>query len=728
MERLTRTMIRYRWAVVATWAVVFLVSGWTMSGLSKLLTNRFSIPGSDTARAESVLQKDYGRRSDGSFQIVVRARPGEPASQIQPAVEAAAARAVKVVPTGKLVAVQRVSDTTLQAVIASNLEPADAKGYTKNVREAVGAIPGAETYVTGAAAVTYDTDKVFARDARVGELFTAIPLAFLILLFVFGSLAVLLPLIFAAAAIPTTLAIIWIFAHFMELSTYLQNLVMLIGLGIAIDYSLFIVYRYREERRSGAEKEDAIVKTMTTAGRAVVFSGTAVAIGLALMLAMPLPFMRGFGVGGLFIPLVSIVCALTLLPVLLYFMVDKLDSLRLIPKRIAERRADEEHNMWGRLARFIMRRPVPVAVATTTVLILLALPLLSLQVGPGTNKGVPQNLESVRGLNILSAEIGEGAIAPTDVIIDTHRPGGVRTPAVQEALQRLTSLVQADPEAAGVTGADSPAAALAANGRYLHVQITGKHEYGSPQELDFVKRFRDTYVPEAKFPSGVDVYAGGGPPSSVDVIETAYGAFPWLVLAVLVLTYFLLLRAFRSLLLPLKAIILNLLSIGAAYGLLVMVFKWGAGSALGLQSFDQIEFWIPIFLFAMLFGLSMDYEVFLVSRMREEWDGGRSNEDAVAAGLAKTGRLVTAAGLIMFAAFMGFVVGSILGLQQFGFGLAAAILIDVSIIRALLVPSAMKLFGRWNWWLPPNVARVFRVKPSPLARKTGAPAVSPAGR
>jgi putative drug exporter of the RND superfamily len=728
LERLTRTMIRYRWAVVAAWAVIFLVSAWTMSGLSKLLTNRFSIPGSDTARAEQVLQKDYGRRSDGSFQIVVRAKGGETASALEPTVKEAADRAVKVVPTGKLVAVQRVSGSTLEAIIVSNLEPADAKGYTDDIRRAVGTIPRADTYVTGAAAVTYDTDKIFARDAKVGELFTAIPLAFLILLFVFGSLAVFLPLVFAAAAIPTTLAIIWVCAHFMELSTYLQNLVMLIGLGIAIDYSLFIVYRYREERRAGAEKEDAIARTMATAGRAVVFSGTAVAIGLALMLAMPLPFMRGFGVGGLVIPLVSIVCALTLLPVLLYFLVDKLDRVRLLPRRILERRADEEHNMWARLARFIMRRPLPVAFATTAVLIAAAVPVLALQVGPGTNKGIPQDLESVRGLNILSAEIGEGAIAPTDVIVDTHRAGGVRTPEVQSALQRLTALVQADPEVATVSGADAPTSALAANGRYLHIQITGKHEYGSPEAIDFVKRFRDRIVPAAGFPAGVDVYAGGGPPSSVDVIDTAYGAFPWLVLAVLVLTYFLLLRAFRSLLLPLKAIILNLLSIGAAYGLLVVVFKWGGGSVLGLQSFDQIEFWIPIFLFAMLFGLSMDYEVFLVSRMREEWDHGRPNEAAVAAGLAKTGRLVTAAGLIMFAAFMGFVVGSILGLQQFGFGLAAAILIDVSIIRALLVPSAMALFGRWNWWLPGNVARVFRVKPSPLAEKGHAPALSPTGR
>ncbi len=212
----------------------------------------------------------------------------------------------------------------------------------------------------------------------------------------------------------------------------------------------------------------------------------------------------------------------------------------------------------------------------------------------------------------------------------------------------------------------------------------------------------------------------------MDFLDLTYSAFPWLVLGVLLLTYFLLLRAFRSIVLPLKAIILNLLSITAAYGLLVVFFKWGVGSALGLISFDQIEGWIPVFIFAMVFGLSMDYEVFLVSRMREEWDAGHDNETAVVLGLARTGRIVTAAGLVMFAAFMGFVAGSIVGLQQFGFGLAAAIILDVTIIRALLVPSAMKLFGRWNWWLPRNVARVFRVRNSPLAPR-GRPAADPGG-
>ena len=243
--------------------------------------------------------------------------------------------------------------------------------------------------------------------------------------------------------------------------------------------------------------------------------------------------------------------------------------------------------------------------------------------------------------------------------------------------------------------------------------------------MDFVDRLRGEIVPAAGFPEGVDVFAGGGPPSSVDFLDQIYGTFPWLVLGVLALTYVLLLRAFRSLVLPLKAIVLNLLSIGAAYGLLVVFFKWGAGEPFGLQSYDQIEGWIPVFLFAMLFGLSMDYEVFLVSRMREEWDAGASNERAVAVGLAKTGRIVTAAGLIMIAAFSGFMVGRILGLQQFGFGLAVAIAVDITIVRALLLPSAMALFGRWNWWLPGKVARVARVEPSPLARKPAGAAATP---
>ena len=331
-------------------------------------------------------------------------------------------------PTSEVAGVQPVSDSVVSARIVSTLQPADAKGYTDDMRAAVGTIPGAQIYVSGQAAIEHDLDPVFAHDLTVGELFIAIPIALLILVFVFGTLAFLIPFVFAAAAIPTTLGIIWIFANFMELTTYLQNLVMLIGLGIAIDYSLLVVYRYREELADADSKEDAVVRTMATAGRAVVFSGTAVGIGLALMLFMPLPFMRGFGIGGLVIPLVSVVCAMTLLPVLLYFLAAKLDRVRLIPKRVVERREDQESNFWIRLSRQIMRRPVLFAAGTATFLVILALPVLTMELGPGSNKGIPQDLEGVQGLNIISDAVGEGALAPTQIAIDTGQDGGAERP------------------------------------------------------------------------------------------------------------------------------------------------------------------------------------------------------------------------------------------------------------------------------------------------------------
>jgi putative drug exporter of the RND superfamily len=728
MERWTRRMIRYRWGVLLVWAAVLAVSLVATAGLSDLLTNRFTLPGTDTARAERILEDRFGQKTTGSFTIVARGGPGSADGLVEP-MEAAAARASAELPTSEVASVQAVSDRVVTAQLVSGLAPAEAKGYTDDMRAAVGEIPGAEVHVSGQAAIEHDLDPVFAEDLKIGEIFIAIPIALLILIFVFGTLAFLLPFVFAGVAIPTTLAIIWIFANFMELTTYLQNLVMLIGFGIAIDYSLLIVYRYREELRKAATREDAIVRTMETAGRAVVFSGSAVGIGLALMLFMPLPFMRGFGIGGLVIPLVSVVCALTLLPSLLWFLASPLDRVRLIPKRIAERRANEERNMWVRLSRTIMARPLLFAATTTAVLVLVALPVFTMQVGPGSNEGIPQDLEGIRGLNIISEELGGGALAPTAVVVDTGRPGGASDPAVQAALARLGEGLGADPEVAGVVFDPGDPQSVDATGRYLHVQVIGESEYGRPAALDFVERLRDDIVPAAAFPEGVAVFAGGGPPSGVDFLDLTYGAFPWLVAGVLLLTYVLLLRAFRSLLIPLKAIVLNLLSIAAAYGLLTIFFKWGAAEWFGLIAFDQIEGWIPVFVFAMVFGLSMDYEVFLVSRMREEWDATGDNVQAVSLGLAKTGRIVTAAGLIMFAAFMGFVAGSIVGLQQFGFGLAAAILIDVTIVRALLVPSAMALFGRWNWWLPAGVARVFRVQPSPLQPKApGRPAPSPSGR
>jgi uncharacterized membrane protein YdfJ with MMPL/SSD domain len=368
-----------------------------------------------------------------------------------------------------------------------------------------------------------------------------------------------------------------------------------------------------------------------------------------------------------------------------------------------------------------MRRPGLVAGVSAGFLLVLALPVLALELGPGSNEGIPRRLEAIRGYEVLTRAIGAGAVAPTNIVVDTGAPGGARAPEIGRAVARLARGLGADPQVAAVR-LDTTAQHVDPTGRYLNIEVVGKEEYGTPGSLAFVDRLRGRIVPAAGFPATAMVFAGGGPPGGRDFLDLTYRWFHWLLLAVLVGTFFLLMRAFRSIVLPAKAIVLNLLSIGAAYGLLVVVFKWGAGAWVGLTPFDQIEGWIPVFLFAMLFGLSMDYEVFLVSRMREEWDSGASNEDAVVLGLTKTGRLVTAAGLIMFAAFMGFVAGSLVGLQEFGLGLAAAILIDVTIVRALLVPSAMVLFGKWNWWLPTGLARLVRVQPSPLRRRSGPPA------
>jgi RND superfamily putative drug exporter len=373
-----------------------------------------------------------------------------------------------------------------------------------------------------------------------------------------------------------------------------------------------------------------------------------------------------------------------------------------------------------------MRRPSAFLVGGAVVLVAAAIPIFALQLTPGSARGIPQTPEAVRGLNVLRAAVGPGALSPTTIVVDAGQGQSVRDTRIQSAIRRLETRLYADREVAFVQSGLTRRF-VDASGRYEQVIVAGKHEYGDEPAKSFVSRLRGSIIPGSGFPNGVRVFAGGGPPQGVDFLDRAYGMFPWLVLAVLVLTYLLLMRAFRSIVLPLKAVLLNLLSVAASYGMLVVVFRWGVGDTLaGLYTFPQVEGWIPIFLFAILFGLSMDYEVFLVTRMRETWDEERDNVRAVSYGLERTGLIVTAAAIVMVAAFLGFVAGSIVGLQEFGMGLAVAIFVDATIVRALLVPALMALFGRWNWWLPERIARVVRVAPSPLAEP--APALRPAGR
>jgi RND superfamily putative drug exporter len=706
MLRLSDAMQRARYAVAAAWLIAAVLSLAAVTGafgtkLNDLLSNRFDLPGTESERALTLVSDHFGQRTDSGYTIVFQGR-------IAPAAQAAALqRAADVLPDARIGPLQPAGPGVSFAEIGTRLEPQPAALRVEPMRRAIGGVGGGRVYVSGQVAINHDLQPVFDADLRRGEEI-AIPIAVLVLLIVFGTAtATLVPLLMAAGTVPVTLGLLWILAHELNMAIYVTNLVTLIGIAIAIDYSLLVVYRFREELVAGADEREALRITMRTAGHAVLFSGVTVAIGLACLVLIPLPFIRSMGVGGLLIPVVSILAAMTLLPALLAMFGSSLLRLR-VP--LIGLRPDGEGGVWERIAELIMRRPALVAGLTGGFLVLCALPAPFLSLTPGSSKGLPAQVSSVQGLELLERTLGPGAISPLVAVVDSGRAGGIS--GAKPAIRRLVGELRTDPE---VTFVQSPTGTSARtylppdpSGRYARVVVATRHDYGTDQAKKLARRFRDSYVPEARFGSS-RVYAGGGPPAGVDFIDRAYGVFPWLVLGVLAITYLVLMRAFRSLLLPLKAVILNLLSVGATYGLLVITFRWGAGTLIGLPQANQIEAWIPMFLFAMLFGLSMDYEVFLLSRMREAYDETGETERAVALGLMRTGRIVTAAAAIMVAAFSGFVLGSLIGLVQFGFGLAAAITIDATIVRALLVPALMKLMGEWNWYLPPWIARLLRV-------------------
>ena len=699
-------MRRARYAVAAAWLVAAVLSLAAVTGafgtnLNDLLSNRFDLPGTESEQTRSLLAEHFGQRPDSGYTIVF-------AGDVAPAAQSAALkRAARVLPDARVGPLQPAGPGLAFAQIDTRLEPQPAALRVEDMRTAIGGVAGGRVYVSGQVAINHDLQPVFDADLQRGEAI-AIPIAVLVLLVVFGTLtATLVPLLMAAGTVPVTLGLLWLLAHEMNMAIYVTNLVTLIGIAIAIDYSLLVVYRFREELLRGSATPEALRTTMRTAGHAVLFSGATVAIGLACLVLIPLPFIRSMGVGGLLIPLVSISAALTLLPALLAVFGGSLLRLR-VP--LIGLRPERGGGVWARIAETIMRRPALVAGITGGFLVLCALPAPLLSLTPGSSKGLPSQSESVQGLELLERTLGPGTITPLIAVVDSGRAGGLV--ALRPALERLVAEVRADPE---VTIVQTPTdAGLPTylppdpSGRYARIVVSTRHDYGTDQAKKLALRFRGTYVPEAGFGSA-RVYAGGGPPAGVDFIDRAYGAFPWLVAIVLLATYLVLMRAFRSLLLPLKAVILNLLSVGATYGLLVVAFRWGWGGVIGLPQADQIEAWIPIFLFAMLFGLSMDYEVFLLSRMRELYDETGDTERAVALGLMHTGRIVTAAAAIMVAAFSGFMLGSLIGLVQFGFGLAVAIAIDATIIRALLVPALMKLMGDWNWYLPAWIGRLLRV-------------------
>jgi len=513
--------------------------------------------------------------------------------------------------------------------------------------------------------------------------------ALLVLIFVFASVLAVVPLLMAFVSIMTAFVPLLALTAAADISPIVQFLIVLVGLGVAIDYSLLVVSRWREERAHGAQGDEAVQRAMETAGRAVVFSGVTVAIGLLALVALPLPFLRSMGYGGMLIPVISVLVAITLLPVLLAKAGQRLDWPHV-------RSDDKASRAWTRWAEAVARRRWLAAGAGVAVIAVLAVAATDLRLGGSDADTVAQSGDAKTALVALErAGIGEGALLPHEILVE----GGTDPERVAAALNAVD----------GLHGAVAPAAPDWRRGGTALVEAIPIADSGDGAGKDTLDAVRS-----AAHAAGPGVRVGGEPASNADFIDVVYGSFPLMIALIAVTTFILLARAFRSLLLPAKAIVLNVLSIAAAMGVMVLVWQKGYGSELiwDIPATGSIPSWMPVMAFAFLFGLSMDYEVFILSRMREEYDRTGSTRLAVVRGIGRTGRLVTSAALILFLAFVAMASGPGTDIKMFATAMATGILVDATVIRAMIVPAVVLLMGRWNWWLPRVPARLLRVQPS----------------
>jgi putative drug exporter of the RND superfamily len=704
---MTLFVLRHRRFVALFWLAVTVLGVVSVGRATGALSKEFSIPGREGSETNAAITRTFGNGGNSAPLVpvvqlpagtkidseVVRSGLREVASRIEQAVPGS--RIASYASTGSRAFVSRDSRTTF--LVAYPPQQPDSFGQNPKAERALRAalrgatVAGAPVRLSGLDALSASTGQSGGLGLLTEALLGAVG-ALLVLAFVFGSFLALVPLLVALVSIMTSFLVVLGLTSVTDVSGIVGFLIALVGLGIAVDYSLLIVARWREERTHGASGDEAVVRAMQSAGRAVVLSGTTVAVGLLGLIALPLPYLRSVGYGGMVIPLVSVAVASTLLPVVLATVGPRLDWPHL-------RTDDRASRAWAAWARLVVRRRVIALVCAVGVLALLLVAATSLQLGAagGDPNSISKQGSARAGLIALErAGIGAGAITPIEVLAHGSDPAHVA--------QRLNGL-------AGVHGAVAPDTAGWSRGSSALVDVFARDD-----DAATLARVRD-----AAHAAGPAVRVGGIDAQNRDFISAVYDSFPLMIGLIAVATYVLLVRAFRSLILPAKAVLLNVLSVGAAWGALTLVWQHGYGSQAlwGLSSTDSIPSWLPLIVFAFLFGLSMDYEVFILARMREEYDRTGSTDAAVVEGIGRTGRLVTGAALIMFFSFVSMATAPDTGVKILATGFGAGILLDATIIRALLVPAAVSLFGRWNWWLPRLPARLLRVDPSPLPSLDG---------
>jgi RND superfamily putative drug exporter len=669
--------VKARTLVLTIWIALTACGLFGASNLDQYLTTSLTVPGSTSAAANEILNEKFNENTEGTFTVMYKYKQAS-ADQIAD-FKVAVAQAARVIP-GAEITNEKAFAGTLYTNIGTSFELKQAATYTRALRQALITQGLTGALVTGPPAIESDVVPILSSDLHKGQLI-AVALAILLLIATLGmTWAILIPLLFGLATISTTLGIIYLLAHKFLMVLYVPNIVELIGLGLAIDYSLLMVHRYRREL---GQSQDPIAQTIKTAGRTAVISGITVALGLATLLLVPVPFVRSIGLACLILPIVSILAAITLQPILL--------TMLAVASTVGFKGVLEFS--FERLTNLAIAKPRKVFVSTLITLSILMSALLWLQVTPSSLSAIPANLESAQALNSVTDKVGVGVITPHEIVIDLGTNSD--SPDIDATRFEFAKRLADNPEVFTVaSGHKWPY--IDASGRYLRIYVFGKHDLGSDQTQQLVQQLRDYYIPNAGFPTGTKIYLGGAPAQGVDLLDAIKSSLPTIISLIVLITFFILLRTFRSVVLAVKAILLDLISIAASFATLVLVFKFGVGT----YQLEQLEAWVLILLFAILFGLSMDYEIFIVSRMREAWDRGASNEDAIREGMRNSGAVVTAAALIFISALSGLITGHFAGLQQLGTGLAAGVLIDATIIRGLLLPSAMVLLGKWNWWLP----------------------------
>ena len=568
--------------------------------------------------------------------------------------------------------------------------------------------------VTGEETLDHDFNLLSQEDLENGELKFGLPAALIVLLLVFGAVvAGLVPLLMAIVAIIVALGLSTLLAQYFELSVFLVNMLTGMGLALGIDYSLFVVSRYREERGQGRHELAAIEASGATASRAVLFSGSVFVIAMFGMLIVPNSIMRSLAVGAIVVGIVSVAAALTLLPALLGLLRDKVNALRIpIVGRGSYQASNPEGRFWGRIIRRVLRRPGLSLALSTGLLVALALPVFRIDIGTSGVSALPDRFASKQGFEALARDFPGLTTDPAEIVVSNASGAGV-----EQALAGLRTTLAADPRFG--TGEVE----RSADGEVAVLSVPVAGDPSASEATNAVRELRSEIVPEAFQGTGAEALVGGQSSEDIDYFDSVIDPAPYVIAFVLLLTFVLLTVVFRSIVVAGTAVALNLLSVGAAYGLLVLVFQEGVGAGLlGFQQTDTIEAWVPLFLFSVLFGLSMDYQVFLLSRIRERFDQSGDTTDAVTFGVGSTARIITGAALIIVAVFSGFARGDLIMFQQMGFGVAVALLIDATIIRSVLLPSAMKLLGDWNWYLPSWLEWIPRLQVEGASSARGEPA------